>query len=65
MEHVPPPAEELVLLDQELVRLDARRLQLLNRRAWLVGVLNTPATPAPPVWRAPARPTPAPHWGAA
>ncbi|MFJ4842735.1 SCO7613 C-terminal domain-containing membrane protein [Streptomyces sp. NPDC088746] len=47
MRHVPPPAEELALLDHELARLDARRLQLLNRRAWLVGVLRAPAAPAP------------------
>lgn len=58
MEHVPPPAEELALLDQELVRLDARRLQLLNRRAWLLSVLRPPVvTPA-------ARPAAAPvAWG--
>ncbi|WP_405896872.1 hypothetical protein OG242_04285 [Streptomyces sp. NBC_00727] len=45
MEHVPPPAEELALLDRELVRLDARRAQLLTRRAWLVQVLSTAAAP--------------------
>ncbi|MEU9315924.1 hypothetical protein [Streptomyces sp. NPDC048295] len=51
MEHVPPPAEELALLDRELVRLDARRSQLLVRRAWLLSVLTPPAGPpsAPPV----------------
>ncbi|WP_327259436.1 SCO7613 C-terminal domain-containing membrane protein [Streptomyces sp. NBC_01240] len=51
MEHVPPPAEELALLDRELARLDARRSQLLVRRAWLVSVLAQPAArPAvPPV----------------
>ncbi len=48
MRHLPPPAEELALLDHELARLDARRLQLLNRRAWLLSVLRAPATPAPP-----------------
>ncbi|MER5553337.1 hypothetical protein ABT001_17005 [Streptomyces sp. NPDC002793] len=48
MRHVPPPAEELALLDHELVRLDARRLQLLNRRAWLLGVLRAPAAATPP-----------------
>ncbi|MFD4759015.1 SCO7613 C-terminal domain-containing membrane protein [Streptomyces sp. NPDC058439] len=53
MEHVPPPAEELALLDRELARLDARRSQLLVRRAWLVSVLAQPAArpavpPAPP-----------------
>ncbi|WP_326696544.1 hypothetical protein OG909_03895 [Streptomyces sp. NBC_01754] len=68
MEHVPPPAEELALLDRELVRLDARRLQLLNRRAWLVAVLRTPAAPPPfppPGVRQPGpRPPAAPFvWG--
>ncbi|MFI5631674.1 SCO7613 C-terminal domain-containing membrane protein [Streptomyces sp. NPDC051664] len=50
MDHVPPPAEELALLDRELARLDARRMQLLTRRAWLLSVLQPPATPpaAPP-----------------
>ncbi len=48
MRHVPPPAEELALLDHELARLDARRLQLLNRRAWLLSVLRAPAVPSPP-----------------
>ncbi|MFI2781643.1 SCO7613 C-terminal domain-containing membrane protein [Streptomyces sp. ALB3] len=47
MRHVPPPAEELALLDHELARLDARRLQLLNRRAWLLSVLRAPAVPSP------------------
>ncbi|MET7364922.1 hypothetical protein ABZS61_03675 [Streptomyces sp. NPDC005566] len=59
MEHVPPPAEELALLDQELVRLDARRLQLLNRRAWLMSVLRAPVAPPPfaaPPARLPATP---------
>ncbi|WP_238442073.1 SCO7613 C-terminal domain-containing membrane protein [Streptomyces pratensis] len=48
MRHVPPPAEELTLLDHELARLDARRLQLLSRRAWLLSVLRAPAVPSPP-----------------
>ncbi|MEU2669608.1 hypothetical protein ABZ622_12180 [Streptomyces sp. NPDC007164] len=56
MEHVPPPAEELALLDRELARLDARRSQLLVRRAWLLSVLTPPAGP-------PARP-PAPQFAA-
>ncbi|MET8328000.1 hypothetical protein [Streptomyces sp. NPDC005181] len=57
MEHVPPPAEELALLDRELARLDARRIQLLTRRAWLLSVLQPAAAPpaAPP-----GRPAPAP-----
>ncbi|MFE3517443.1 SCO7613 C-terminal domain-containing membrane protein [Streptomyces sp. NPDC059166] len=65
MTHVPPPAEELALLDQELARLDARRIQLLNRRSWLLSVLHAPAAPQPfaapahpvlPAFRPPARP---------
>ncbi|WP_329035580.1 hypothetical protein OHT61_05610 [Streptomyces sp. NBC_00178] len=59
MTHVPPPAEELALLDHELARLDARRLQLLNRRAWLVNVLRAPAGP-PPFPAPPAGPVPPP-----
>lgn len=63
MEHVPPPAEELALLDQELVRLDARRLQLLNRRAWLLNVLRPPVA-APPFAAPAARPPTGPFaWG--
>ncbi|MFE6226085.1 SCO7613 C-terminal domain-containing membrane protein [Streptomyces sp. NPDC057854] len=40
-----PPAEELRLVDDELARLDARRSVLLARRAWLLGVLHSPAAP--------------------
>ncbi|MFF8954843.1 SCO7613 C-terminal domain-containing membrane protein [Streptomyces sp. NPDC014894] len=46
----PPPAEELVLLDRELTRLDARRGQLLARRAWLLAVLQPPAARPPRAW---------------
>ncbi|MGW0619067.1 SCO7613 C-terminal domain-containing membrane protein [Streptomyces sp. NPDC002765] len=46
MTHVPPPAEELRLLDAELWQLDNRRAQLLARRAWLVAALQ--AVPQPP-----------------
>lgn len=56
MRHVPPPAEELALLDHELTRLDARRLQLLNRRAWLLSVLRAPVAPQP--FPVPAAPRP-------
>ncbi|NED89750.1 hypothetical protein G3I76_57960, partial [Streptomyces sp. SID11233] len=42
MEHLPPPAEELALLDRELAGLDLRRSQLLHRRAWLLNALRTP-----------------------
>ncbi|MFJ4858116.1 SCO7613 C-terminal domain-containing membrane protein [Streptomyces sp. NPDC088730] len=64
MEHLPPPAEELALLDRELAGLDLRRSQLLHRRAWLLNALRTPGPPitAPPAsafaapFAAPARP---------
>ncbi|MFF0261998.1 SCO7613 C-terminal domain-containing membrane protein [Streptomyces microflavus] len=52
MEHVPPPAEELALLDRELAQLDARRAHLLTRRAWLVGALQ-PQAPNAPRWSTP------------
>ncbi|MBC2906016.1 SCO7613 C-terminal domain-containing membrane protein [Streptomyces cupreus] len=50
MTHIPPPAEELRLLDAELRQLDARRSQLLARRGWLVATLEAarPAPVAPP-----------------
>ncbi|WP_327357432.1 SCO7613 C-terminal domain-containing membrane protein [Streptomyces sp. NBC_01304] len=59
----PPPAEELRILDHELARLDARRAQLLHRRAWLLGALRAQAagpTPPRPPFAAPphAQPTP-------
>ncbi|CAL9323209.1 hypothetical protein SUDANB135_06658 [Streptomyces sp. SudanB135_2055] len=58
MTNIPPPAEELRLLDAELRQLDARRAVLLRRRAWLVHVLRTAsaqrsvpgAGQMPPVW---------------
>lgn len=64
MEHLPPPAEELALLDRELAGLDLRRSQLLHRRAWLLNALRTPGPPmtAPPApafaapFAAPVRP---------
>jgi len=52
MEHVPPPAEELALLDRELAQLDARRAHLLTRRAWLVSALQ-PQAPNAPRWGTP------------
>ncbi|MFI6090123.1 SCO7613 C-terminal domain-containing membrane protein [Streptomyces sp. NPDC051218] len=55
MTNIPPPAEELRVLDLELRRLDTRRTQLLQRRAWLIGALQTPAAPGP------ARPVRAPE----
>ncbi|MFI7405919.1 SCO7613 C-terminal domain-containing membrane protein [Streptomyces sp. NPDC049541] len=55
MTHVPPPAEELRLLDTELWQLDARRAQLLHRRAWLVAALQA-ARPVHPAPQAPQSP---------
>ncbi|MFC8287838.1 SCO7613 C-terminal domain-containing membrane protein [Streptomyces cyaneofuscatus] len=52
MEHVPPPAEELALLDRELAQLDARRAHLVTRRAWLVSALQ-PQAPNGPRWSTP------------
>ncbi|MET7621111.1 hypothetical protein [Streptomyces sp. NPDC005408] len=57
MENVPPPAEELAILDRELVQLDTRRAQLLARRAWLLTVVQQHVAPPPPV----ARPFAAPE----
>ncbi|MER5923076.1 SCO7613 C-terminal domain-containing membrane protein [Streptomyces mirabilis] len=48
MTHLPPPAEELRLLDTELRQLDARRALLLARRAWLITALRPPVAPLPP-----------------
>ncbi|MFE7763296.1 SCO7613 C-terminal domain-containing membrane protein [Streptomyces sp. NPDC057438] len=48
----PSPAEELRVLDAELRQLDARRVFLLTRRAWLVNALYTAA----PVSGAPTAP---------
>jgi hypothetical protein len=65
MTHIPLPAEELRLLDSELRQLDVRRSQLLARRAWLVGVLQSMAAPAPRTAATSAsRPAPAPTLGA-
>ncbi|MGW3423629.1 SCO7613 C-terminal domain-containing membrane protein [Streptomyces phaeochromogenes] len=47
MTNIPPPAEELRILDHELRQLDARRAQLLARRSWLLGVLRSAKAPAP------------------
>jgi hypothetical protein len=53
MTHIPPPVEELRLLDAELWQLDARRAQLLARRVWLVAALQ-------PQWQAPQPTGPSP-----
>ncbi|GAA2948330.1 hypothetical protein GCM10010446_36900 [Streptomyces enissocaesilis] len=42
-----PPAEELAVLDHELGLLEARRAQLLTRRAWLLSAVRQ-APPAAP-----------------
>lgn len=46
MAHIPPPAEELRIVDHELQQLESRRAVLLARRAWLVHVLGGAARPA-------------------
>ncbi|WP_093801823.1 SCO7613 C-terminal domain-containing membrane protein [Streptomyces sp. Wb2n-11] len=46
MENALPPTEELVVLDRELGLLEARRAQLLARRAWLLTAVRQPP-PAP------------------
>ncbi|MBT2481224.1 SCO7613 C-terminal domain-containing membrane protein [Streptomyces sp. ISL-94] len=51
-----PPAEELALIDRELVQLDTRRLYLLGRRDWLLRLPVAPAW-APPGPAAPAQET--------
>ncbi|MFF4745904.1 SCO7613 C-terminal domain-containing membrane protein [Streptomyces sp. NPDC001268] len=54
MENVLPPAEELRLIDRELVQLDSRRAQLMHRRAWLLTALRAAgAGPAPVPARSP------------
>lgn len=63
MEHVPPPAEELVILDRELARLDLRRSQLLTRRTWLLSVLQAPG-PLPAAPHTPQFPPPPARTGA-
>lgn len=64
MTNVPPlaPAEELLLIVRELAQLDARRGQLLHRRAWLLRVLTPPTAVSPGPHRpyATARPAAAP-----
>lgn len=45
MTNLPPPAEELRLLDTELWHLDARRAVLLRRRAWLIHTLQAASAP--------------------
>ncbi|CAM5563069.1 hypothetical protein STENM223S_02104 [Streptomyces tendae] len=47
MTNLPPPAEELRLLDAELRQLDLRRATLLRRRAWLIHILRSATAQAP------------------
>ncbi|MFF3486807.1 SCO7613 C-terminal domain-containing membrane protein [Streptomyces sp. NPDC002701] len=63
MTNIPPPAEELRILDHELWQLDARRAQLLARRVWLLDVLRSAGPQAAPARaQVPAsRPSPAPR----
>ncbi|WP_028809715.1 SCO7613 C-terminal domain-containing membrane protein [Streptomyces sp. 351MFTsu5.1] len=68
MTNTPPPAEELRLIDAELWQLDARRTQLLTRRAWLVAALQQLQTAQArpllqPQWQAPRPPGPTPGAG--
>ncbi|MEU8620371.1 hypothetical protein [Streptomyces sp. NPDC048623] len=63
-----PPAEELVLVDRELARLDAHRAQLLLRRDWLVRALDAQraaAAASAPLSAPAAGPRPWPAPGAA
>ncbi|MFJ7205466.1 SCO7613 C-terminal domain-containing membrane protein [Streptomyces sp. NPDC098789] len=62
MENPLTPASELALIDRELAHLDARRLQLLGRRDWLLRLLN--AQVAPPLSVGPPAQGwgPGPHW---
>ncbi|MFJ6726871.1 SCO7613 C-terminal domain-containing membrane protein [Streptomyces sp. NPDC091281] len=59
MTHLPPPAEELRLVDAELWQLNARRNQLLARRAWLVAAVHAQHRP-PAVPPGPGRPETSP-----
>jgi hypothetical protein len=61
MTHIPPPAEELRILDAELWRLDAHRAQLLARRAWLVATLQKPQPQPQPQARSMAAAPPRPE----
>ncbi|MEU0445978.1 SCO7613 C-terminal domain-containing membrane protein [Streptomyces tendae] len=68
MTNLPPPAEELRILDAELRRLDLRRAVLLRRRAWLVHTLRAAAAapqPAQGTGAAPGGPPAGPAAGAA
>lgn len=67
MTNLPPPAEELRILDAELRQLDLRRAVLLRRRAWLVHTLRAAAAPQPAqgTGAAPGGPPPGPATGAA
>ncbi|MEU5698508.1 hypothetical protein AB0G99_06650 [Streptomyces aurantiacus] len=57
MTNIPPPAEELRILDHELWQLDLRRNQLLARRAWLLNVLQSAGSQAARSWAQASAPT--------
>ncbi|MGW1023492.1 SCO7613 C-terminal domain-containing membrane protein [Streptomyces sp. NPDC002577] len=61
MTSIPPPADELRLLDAELRQLDSRRGQLLARRAWLVAALQAQPQPVRPTPVVPRPETTAPR----
>ncbi|MGW2295720.1 SCO7613 C-terminal domain-containing membrane protein [Streptomyces violaceorubidus] len=67
MTNLPPPAEELRVLDAELRQLDLRRAVLLRRRAWLVHTLRATAVRqrAEAPWAPPEGWPPGPGAGAA
>ncbi|MET8667593.1 hypothetical protein ABZV87_25060 [Streptomyces tendae] len=67
MTNLPPPAEELRILDAELRQLDLRRAVLLRRRVWLVHTLRAAAAPQPAqgTGAAPGGPPAGPAAGAA
>ncbi|MFG3215534.1 SCO7613 C-terminal domain-containing membrane protein [Streptomyces tendae] len=67
MTNLPPPAEELRILDAELRQLDLRRAVLLRRRAWLVHTVRAAAAPQPAqgAGAAPGGPPAGPAAGAA
>lgn len=56
MAHLPPPAEELRVLDHELQQLESRRAVLLARRAWLLHVLGGAARSGAPGPASPSAP---------
>ncbi|WP_086561750.1 SCO7613 C-terminal domain-containing membrane protein [Streptomyces africanus] len=64
MTHLPPPAEELRLLDAALRQLESRRTQLLARRAWLITALHQTQQQAGAQARPPSAAPPRPETAA-